>query len=239
MKLLSNIIILLLLSILLMGCSSGIITKAEPPWPTPTELTRSRDYPRPTSSRTSLWAPGASLTRAYDDHRARRIGDLVTVEVSESSEASKQSSTSLNSGSSVDLGISAMLGAPAHLGVTDIYAGGGDLDPTVAASSSKNFSGSGSTSRKESLTTSIAARVMEIMPDGNMLVEGRRQVEVNEEIQYLYVRGIARPVDISPENSIHSTALADAEIIYSGTGAISSEQKPGWGYRLFSAIWPF
>jgi flagellar L-ring protein precursor FlgH len=197
------------------------------------------DRVEPAQSPTSLWNSNAALTKAYDDHRARRIGDLVTVVVSESSEASRSASTDLSRDTEMGLGIDAMLGAPDHLGLPGLFKGGNDFSPTVSASTGNSFSGGGSTSRKESLKTNVAARVMEILPDGNMVVEGRRQVEVNDDIQYIYVRGMARPVDISPNNTISSSALADAEIVYNGTGAISNEQKPGWAYRLFSAVWPF
>lgn len=228
-----------LFALLALPACSGLGGKPEPPWPAATEPARSMDLLEPAPTRTSLWTPGAALTRAYDDHRARRIGDLVTVVVVESSEASREASTDLSRDTSVDVGVDAMLGMPTHMGLPDIYKGGGDFDPRVQASSGNSFKGSGATKRKESLKTRIAARVMEILDDGNMVVEGRRQVEVNDEIQYLYVRGIARPVDISPDNMISSSALADAEIIYSGNGALSNEQRPGWLYRVLSAVWPF
>lgn len=222
----------------LTGCSAGQ-TRSEPPWPAATPTARAMDQVEPTKSSTSLWHSGAELTKAYDDHRARRIGDLVTVVVVESSEASREASTDLGRDTEVDFGIDTMLGAPDHLGLPDLYKGGNDFSPHVAASTSNSFSGGGSTKRKETLRTNVAARVIEILHDGNMIVEGRRQVEVNNDIQYIYVRGMARPVDISPNNTISSSSLADAEIVYNGTGAIANEQKPGWGYRFFSAIWPF
>lgn len=228
-----------LAGLLLAGCSGSRIASRMPPAPESYKSSRGADAIEPGLKPTSLWRPNAELTRAYDDHRARRIGDLVTVIVSETSEASKQASTSLGRDSSVDVGVDAAFGLPTHLGLADIYSNGGDFSPSVKAGGSNSFKGTGTTSRKESLKTTVACRVMDILPDGNLLVEGRRQVEVNDEVQFLYVRGIARPVDISPNNAISSFALADAEILYDGTGAITSEQKPGWMYRVLSAIWPF
>lgn len=222
----------------LAACSS-FSSRHEPPWPAATEPARLADRMDPAKTSTSLWSPSAALTRAYDDHRARRIGDLVTVVVVETSEASREASTDLSRTSSVDMGIDAALGMPLHMGLPNLYKGGNDFSPEIKASTGNSFKGDGSTKRKESLKTRIAARVMEILEDGNLMVEGRRQVEVNDEIQYLYVRGIARPVDISPDNMISSSALADAQIIYSGTGAITGEQRPGWLYRMLAAVWPF
>lgn len=223
----------------LAGCAENRAVSRMPPLPEAYPTVRTRDELEPGIKSTSLWRPSSDMTRAYDDHRARVVGDLVTVIVSESSEASREASTNLSRDAKVDVGVNAFLGAPAHLGLADVYAGGGDFSPSIGASSANSFKGGGSTKRKESLKTMVAARVLDVLPDGNLLVEGRRQVTVNDEVQFLHVRGIARPVDISPNNTISSAALAEADIIYDGTGAISSEQKPGWMYRLISALWPF
>ena len=205
----------------------------------PTAASREKDIPEPGVKNTSLWNRNAELTRAYDDHRARRVGDLVTVIVSETSQATREASTNLAHDTGVDAGVTGFLGAPTHMGMPGLWGKGKDFSPSVGAKTSNSFKGSGSTSRKESLTTIVAARVMEVLPDGNFVVEGRREVNVNDESQFLYVHGIARPVDISPNNTISSSSLADAEILYDGTGAISSSQKPGWMYRVLSAVWPF
>lgn len=234
-----RMLIIMLAATVLAGCSGSRIASRMPPHPESYKDVRAADRTEPGLKSTSLWRPNAELTRAYDDHRARRVGDLVTVIVSETSEASKEASTSLGRNSSVDVGVDAALGLPTHLGLADIYSNGGDFSPSVKAGGTNSFKGTGSTKRKESLKTTVACRVMEILPDGNLLVEGRRQVEVNDEVQFIYVRGIARSVDISPNNAISSYALADAEILYDGTGAITSEQKPGWMYRVLSAVWPF
>ena len=231
--------LLIILAVAVWGCAPNRFTnRTEPKYET-TEVSRAKDGREPGVKSTSLWNKHAELTRAYDDNRARRIGDLVTVIVSETSEASREASTNLAHDASVDAGVTGFLGAPTHMGLPGLWGKGKDFSPSVGAKTGNSFKGSGSTSRKESLKTMVAARVMEVLPDGNFLVEGRREVNVNDESQFLYVRGIARPVDISPFNTISSSALADAEILYDGTGAISSAQKPGWMYRVLSAVWPF
>lgn len=217
------------------GCSTHI---AVPPWPEPTPVAPAPPAVRPPVQSTSLWTDGAPLTGAYNDNRARRIGDLVTVLVIEQSEASREASTGLSRNSAVDASVSALLGAPMDLGLKHLYGSTG-FDPSVKAGSASSFKGQGTTTRKDLLRSSVAARVVNVLDDGNLVVEGRRQVTVNEENQYLFVRGIARPSDISPDNTITSVALADAQILYGGKGDLADQQKPGWLGRIVAAVWPF
>jgi flagellar L-ring protein precursor FlgH len=170
----------------------------------------------------------------YDDNRARRVGDLVTVVVLESSEASREASTGVSRDSSVSADIETFLGSDLDTGGPNQF-----FQPEVRAGTSNSFQGSGSTKRKDLLRTTVAARVAQVLDDGNLVVEGRREVRVNAETQYLFVRGIARPVDISTNNTITSAALADAQILYGGRGIVSNQQKPGWMYQVLDVVWPF
>ncbi|MBE0617100.1 MAG: flagellar basal body L-ring protein FlgH [Proteobacteria bacterium] len=213
---------------LAVGCARPYVQ--EPPWPAPTPLAPTvRASQRPVQA-TSLWVDESPLTAAYEDRRARQIGDLVTVEVVESSEASREASTDVSRDSSVAAGIDNLVGV-------DLNVRG--FEPKLAASTANSFKGSGATKRKDLLRTRVAARVVQILEDGNLVLEGRRQVRVNEETQYLFVRGIARPTDISPDNTIASAALADAQVLYGGNGLVAAQQKPGWLYRVADAVWPF
>jgi flagellar L-ring protein precursor FlgH len=219
-----------------LGCATAALE--EPPWPAPTPIVRPVDAAPVPLRPTSLWHEGAPLTGVYDDRRARRLGDLVTVLVVESSEASREASTDVSRDTSVAASVGAFLGAPTHLGLEHLYGKQG-FDPSVRASTANSFKGEGTTKRKDVLRTRVSARVVNILEDGNLVVEGRRQVKVNEETQYLFVRGIARPIDIAPDNTIASTALADGQILYGGSGLLASQQKPGWLYRALDAVWPF
>lgn len=220
---------------LLGGCAPAY---REPPWPAATPIARSPEPPKPAVQSTSLWGDGSGLGSLYSDHRARRLGDLVTVMVVESSEASREASTGLSRDASVAAGVSNLLGAPSHLGLDHLW-GSKPFDPSVNASTATSFKGEGTTKRKDVLRTRVAARVVNVLEDGNLVVEGRRQVKVNEEDQFLFVRGIARPTDILPDNTISSVALADAQILYGGSGNIANQTRPGWLYRAIDAIWPF
>ncbi len=104
---------------------------------------------------------------------------------------------------------------------------------------SLSFSGSGETSRTESLDATVQAMVRQVLPNGNLFIEGYRVVTVNDEEQYLYVSGVARPHDIDESNEISSSHLADANIEFTGSGSISDQQSPGWLSQILGFVWPF
>ena len=114
-----------------------------------------------------------------------------------------------------------------------------DLSKLLNASASSKFDGSGSTTRKENLNATIAARVTDVLANGNMLIEGRRNVLVNQEDQIIILTGMVRPRDITPDNMVNSTFIANARISYSGKGIISDRQQPGWLMGIIDKVWPF
>lgn len=153
----------------------------------------------------------------YADHRARQVGDTVTIIIAESSKASKSASTqtSKKSGSSSSLDdLFGVSGLPLKMG-------------TDAAS---DYSGSGSTTRSGSMEATISATVKEVLPNGNLLLEGTRQIAVNDDVQTITVSGIVRPQAIGSDNSVLSTYLANAEIKYVGDGPTA--QRPGIVTRI-------
>jgi flagellar L-ring protein precursor FlgH len=222
------------------GCAATYPQIEEPPWVAPTPVTRpTAPSPSPYQA-TSLWTDTTPLTSGFQDLRARDVGDLVTVVVVESSEASREASTNVSRNSSVDAEVTAMLGAEANsYGLDNLYGGQGGFKPQIGAATGNGYKGAGTTTRKDELRTRVTARVVNVLDDGNLVIEGRRQVQVNAETQYLFVRGIVRTQDIKPDNTITSVALADAQIIYGGKGVIGDQQQPGWGYRALSKVWPF
>ncbi len=227
-------------AVLTSGCAATYPQIEEPPWVAPTPVTRVNEPPPSPYQRTSLWTDTTPLTSGFQDLRARNVGDLVTVVVVESSEASREASTNVAHDSSVDVGVTAMLGAEASgYGLDNLYGGKGGFKPQIGASSGNSYKGAGTTTRKDALRTQVTARVVNVLDDGNLVIEGRRQVQVNAETQYLFVRGIVRTKDIKPDNTITSVALADAQIIYGGKGVIGDQQQPGWGYQIVSKVWPF
>ena len=180
----------------------------------------------------SLWQ--ASSTGLAEDLKARRLGDIITVVISEQASASKKASTGTSRSSSISAGIPKLLG----LETTGIK-NWADLSELLSASFGSKFDGSGSTSRQETLQATISAKVVDVIPNGNLLIEGRRNVRVNNEDQIIVLSGTVRGRDVSADNTISSALIADAKIAYSGKGIISDRQKPGWLLNALDKVWPF
>jgi flagellar L-ring protein FlgH len=189
--------------------------------------------PQADYSRGSLWQ--GDTRSLVEDHKARRRGDTITILITESASASKQASTDTKRSSTASAGIPNLLGLETS-GTIKSWA---DLSNLINASYNSEFAGSGSTSRRESLTATISAKVMDVLPNGNFLIEGRRNVKVNNEDQSIKVEGTVRPRDITAINTIPSSLIADARITYTGKGIVSDQQSPGWLVNILNKIWPF
>jgi flagellar L-ring protein precursor FlgH len=191
----------------------------------------------------SLWR-GSGHKGLFRDLRAREVGDLVTVNIAESAKASKKANTKTSRSSSIDAGIGNSLGWEtkikeiASLGNKKVRAAL-DTDSLFKANMDNGFEGEGETKRDESMTASITARVTSVTPEGNLFIMGTREVRVNMENQVITLTGMIRPEDISPDNTILSSYIADARIAYSGSGSISDKQRPGWLMRFVDYVWPF
>ena len=187
--------------------------------------------------RASLWSANG-YRGLFQDLRAAQIGDLVTVNIVETSKANKKANTKSGRESSIDAGISNAMGWETKLDKLGVK-GGFDNTKMFNGSMKNSFSGSGETSRTESMTASITARVLDVMPDGNLLISGSREIKVNNETQFITLSGLIRPSDISPDNTILSSYIADAKIAYTGRGPVSDKQRPGWLTRTLDFVWPF
>ena len=216
----------LLLPLLLAGCAHETAEVKTP--------TFDEQIPKPQMNYASgsLWQ--ASSTGLAEDLKARRRGDIVTVVISEQASASKQASTGTSRATTMSAGMPNLLG----LEKTPIK-GWMDLANLLNASFSSKFDGSGSTSRQETLSATISTKVTDVLPNGNLMIEGRRNVKVNNEDQIIVLTGTVRSRDVSSDNSISSSLIADARINYSGKGIISDRQKPGWLMNALDAVWPF
>ncbi len=175
----------------------------------------------------------------FQDLRAFKVGDLVTVNIVETSKASKKAATKTERASSIEAGIENLLGYETKLRGWGNFPRAFNNAAMFKGSISNKFNGSGSTSRDESMTASITAVVEEVLPNGNLVIRGSRKIRVNNETQFIVLSGIIRPVDISPDNTILSSYIANAKIEYAGSGAVSDKQRPGWLARLVDFVWPF
>ncbi len=195
----------------------------------------------------SLWQDDSPLSALFISQKARRTGDIVTVNIVEASSASNKAGTQTDRDSSLSGGIDSIFGFENEFNDDDKYknirkyfnpfsAAGA---ATIAGSMGSEFDGSGTTTRSGNLSAYITAKVTEVLPGGNLEITGTREVEINNEKLIITLTGVIRPRDISPENVILSTYISDAKITYSGTGVIDDRQRPGWLANLINTIWPF
>ncbi|MEW6417044.1 MAG: flagellar basal body L-ring protein FlgH [Nitrospirota bacterium] len=187
-------------------------------------------------STNSLWRDTASL---YEDVKARRLNDLVTIKVVENITGSGKADTNTSKQSSLDVGVDKFLGAPLNLNLDNFYGKGYTFSPEVAGSAQSDFKGSGETTREGKLVGTITAKVVEVMPNNNLVLEARKEITINNEKQILILKGMIRPDDIEVDNTVLSTRIADAQVFFVGDGIIQDKQGQGWLVKILDNIWPF
>ena len=182
----------------------------------------------------SLYAEGTP--GLFEDHNASRIGDILVIKIDEKDVASHQADTQLNRSDATSYGVPAAVGLVAAL--TAKYPG---VDPAklLSTTSDQKFAGNGQVKREGTVTAVLPVRVVQILPSGDLFVEGTKIVMVGEEEHHIYVSGIVRRLDIADDDSVPSSRIADAEIEYTGRGDISDTQRRGWLSRTLSKLWPF
>ncbi len=186
----------------------------------------------------SIWPGETSRNTFFQDLRARNVGDIVTITISEKTSAMKEAKTSTARKSDTDIGITGVLGLPLSFGMDNFLKQGNQFSPNVNSSYDAGFDGSGKTERSGELSAVISARVVDVLANGNLVIEGKKDTIVNNELQYIIISGIARPEDIKEDNTILSTLLSDARIEYSGRGVVADEQNVGWLRRILDNVWP-
>lgn len=181
----------------------------------------------------SLWRSGSRAF--FRDQRANQVGDILTVRVDFSDSAEFENETERTRDGNENLGLTGGIGNA----ILDLLPDGTSLDAVVQTSQDSTASGSGSTEREESLSTNIAAVVTQILPNGNMVIEGRQEIRVNFEVRELIIAGVIRPEDIDAQNTIESTKIAQARIAYGGRGQIFDVQQPRYGQQVLDILLPF
>ncbi len=214
------------------GCAAYPTIQSQRPFPAspdsmnPARMSSDRDGD---PDEMSLWVDSTIMIDLFSDTKARRIGDIVTIQVSESSSAENSASTDTGRESSLSAGIQEFFGAEAS--TLDKFKVEGGME--------SEFEGSGSTTRSGNLEAFITARVVEVLPGGNLKVIGSREILVNNEKQLMTIYGVVRPRDISKDNVVLSSFVSDARIAYSGAGIVDDRQRPGWMANTLNTIWPF
>ena len=170
----------------------------------------------------------------FKDQRAHKVGDILLVEVSIADKAQIADQTDASRSASNGAGAGGALGAVLSSAMPSV-------DPTKAIdlNSSMDNSGSGSVNRSETVDTQVAAVVTQVLPNGNLVIEGHQEVRVNFEIRDLIIAGIVRPQDIAADNTIPSSKIAEARIAYGGRGQLTNVQQPRYGQQVMDAILPF
>ena len=174
----------------------------------------------------------ATAIPLFEDRKAYRVGDILTVVLNESTNAKKSASTSTSKEGSNTTGITNLLGSKSLLRSTGI--GQNNVN------SAHDFSGKGDSAQSNRITGTIAVTIHRVMSNGNLIIRGQKKLLLNQGVEYIKISGIVRPSDISATNSVQSTQVANAKIVYSGKGAVADSNSMGFLARFFnSKLWPF
>lgn len=182
----------------------------------------------------SLWRTGSRAF--FKDQRAAKIGDLVTIKVNVTDRANLNNETKRSRSNAEGLGLPNAFGLESSAAVA---AAGISPDKLINGTSTTSSDGSGSVQRNETVTTNIAAIVNQILPNGNLVVEGKQEIRINFEVRELIVAGVVRPEDIESDNTVDSSKIAQARIAYGGRGQITDVQQPRYGQQLVDILLPF
>jgi flagellar L-ring protein FlgH len=224
-------------SILLIFAAAGCSSKADlfrNDQPSPLPPPQAAAPPQPGS----IWPGENSKNMFFADNKARFVNDIVTIVISETTTGTSKASTNTSRSSNTTAGIGALLGLERHLQARNEELG---VTPKieVGGSSSNSLKGQGDTSRGSNLSARVSARVVRVLDNGNLVIEGRRQLTMNAEDQYILISGIIRTEDITSENLIASQYISDAKINYVGEGVVNDKMRPGWLTRVMDWVWPF
>ena len=217
----SGLISLALVAVGLAGCSM-MQTNEESFAPPPPEQPV---YQPPTSG--AIYRSGTDL-RLFEDLKATRVGDILTVRLVESTNASKNSATSTSKSTEASLQNPTIFGIPTTRDGTPLFEGSLNGEST--------FDGAGSSSQSNSLSGDITVTVVERLPNGNLRIRGEKWVTLNQGQEFIRLSGIVRPTDIEPDNSLASTRIANAQITYSSKGVMAAANRMGWISRFFNSV---
>ncbi len=210
---------------------------------TPAHLTGGAQHTMPAPEQTaydvgrpnSLWRTGSRSF--FNDQRASRIGDILTVNIEIDDRAELSNSSNRTRSSSTSAGVGNFFGLEETVG--QFFNGAFDADNMISADAESDHSGNGAINREEKIELTVAAVIVDRLPNGNLVIAGRQEVRINAELRELTVSGVIRPEDVTSDNTINHTEIAEARISYGGRGQISAVQRPNWGQRLGDAIAPW
>ncbi|HEX3483529.1 MAG TPA: flagellar basal body L-ring protein FlgH [Micropepsaceae bacterium] len=191
------------------------------------------DYQAPQAN--SLWQTGSRSF--FRDPRAAKVGDLLTVQIAIGDQAKIANTTSRSTKAAEDSSAPNLLGLESRL--KGVLPKSVDPSKLITLGSDSSNTGTGSVDRSENINLTVAAVVTQVLPNGNLVIQGQQEVRVNNEVRELSVSGVVRPEDISNANTISHTQIAEARISYGGRGQITDVQQPRYGQQFFDIVWPF
>jgi len=215
------------------SCATSEVSKEFPPHFTYKETKTEGPTPG------SLWRETSGL---FEDRRAKAINDLVTINIVENTQASNQAETDTSHDSSTNNAITNFFGIPLSYNLGNALGSGMagvNLTPTIAGSGSNTFTGKGSTTLAGSFLATITARITDVLPNGNFVIESRKDIKINRDKEVMVLRGVIRPDDIARDNTISSGLIANVQLIYAGDGVIADTQRQPWLVQIMDWIWPF
>jgi flagellar L-ring protein precursor FlgH len=194
--------------------------------------------PEAPSTRTSnsLWQPGSRAF--FRDQRASRVGDILRVNVAIADQAKIDNTNNVKRDS--DQSVS----APVFLGLERVFrkkitGNETTTEPLLDITGSTQSKSTGTVDRRETIKTQVAALVTQVLPNGNLAIDGSQEILINQEIREISVKGVIRPQDINTDNTIDSSQIAQARVVYSGRGQLTDIEKPRWGHQVIEAVAPF
>jgi flagellar L-ring protein precursor FlgH len=224
MNMLKIVVISMVLASLI-GCE--VLPKRDPAF-APTQAV---DLRPPQQTNGAIYQSGYDM-RLFEDHTAKRVGDILPIELDENTKAKKKADLDASKDNSISVT------APNIMGIDPSLIFGKDLSVTLA--SEHEFEGEGEANQSNSLTGNISVTVVEVLANGNLKIRGEKRVTLNDGSEYIRLSGIVRTVDIDATNTILSSKVADATIMYTGDGAVADSSKIGWFAKFFlSPIFPF
>ncbi len=184
----------------------------------------------------SLWHQGSD--GFFKDQRASKVGDIITVKISTKDNALMENEMEQNRDDNKDsLGVSSFFGYEQYIG--KVLPSAADKEGLVNITSNREIAGDGKIDRKENIDVTFAAVVTQVLPNGNLVIEGTQEIRVSYEVRQLMMRGIIRRADISSDNTIESSKIAELRVSYGGEGVISDVQQPRYGRQILDIVAPF
>lgn len=178
----------------------------------------------------AIYRTGSGMS-LFEDKRARRIGDVITILLSESTTSSKKADTAIKKEDSIEIDAGLVLGAVPRKG---------QVNMATSVNPKRDFAGESSADQSNKLSGTITVMVSDVLPNGLLEVRGEKWMTLNRGEEFIRIRGYVRPEDVLPDNTISSTKVADVRIAYSGTGELAQANRQGWASRFFSSEWwPF